>query len=57
MTERLEQLLAEVTKPICETCNGTGKEELPDPASGRTTGEWVRPCPDCADVTKPEEGE
>ena len=50
-----EAVIDEAVKPVCETCEGTGKEELPDPASGRTTGEWTRLCPDCSEATKPEE--
>lgn len=30
---------------LCPVCHGTGEQEMTDPASGRTTGEWVRPCP------------
>lgn len=32
---------------ICPECEGTGWVDAPDPASGRTTGEWRTTCPRC----------
>jgi uncharacterized protein (TIGR02996 family) len=31
----------------CGRCEGTGEIEAADPASGRTTGEWLTTCPAC----------
>lgn len=51
MSEEVKQLTK--ANGTCETCGGSKKIELSDPASGRTTGEWTRPCPDCAEPTAP----
>lgn len=53
--KRLEQQLDATN--LCKKCGGTGEKILPDPTSGRKTGEWVTRCPDCSEeTTTPEKG-